>query len=89
MPDAISGRLRGAFRDLASSIVLRDIDRLWEGEGFAHGFYDEVGHGAAGDLCDSGGRVLLCGVDHMCRAHLTADFETIVMLVENDDAAGA
>ncbi|OIJ29406.1 abortive infection family protein [Microbacterium sp. LCT-H2] len=43
MPDAISGRLRGAFRDLASSIVLRDIDRLWEGEGFTHGFYDEVG----------------------------------------------
>ncbi|MFB3980304.1 hypothetical protein [Microbacterium proteolyticum] len=43
MPDAISGRLRGVFRDLASSIVLRDIERLWEGEGFAHGFYDEVG----------------------------------------------
>src|SRR3546814_20344131 len=43
MPDAISGQLRGAFRDLASSIVLRDIDRLWEGEGFTHGFYDEVG----------------------------------------------
>ena len=43
MPDVISGRLRGAFRDLASGIVLRDIERLWEGEGFAHGFYDEVG----------------------------------------------
>lgn len=43
MPDAISGRLRGAFRDLASGIVLRDIERLWEGEGFTHGFYDEVG----------------------------------------------
>src|SRR3546814_1127765 len=43
MPDASRGQLRGELRDLASSSDLRDIDRLWEGEGFTHGFYDEVG----------------------------------------------
>lgn len=43
MPEVISGRVRGAFRDLASAIVLRDIDRLWQGEGFTHGFYEDAG----------------------------------------------
>lgn len=43
MPDAVSARLRSAFRDLASSIVLRDIERLWESEGFTHGLYEESG----------------------------------------------
>jgi hypothetical protein len=36
-PELISGRLRAAFRDLASTIVLRQIDRLWRAEGFAPG----------------------------------------------------
>jgi hypothetical protein len=29
--------MRGSFRDTASGIVLRDIDRIWEAEGFAPG----------------------------------------------------
>lgn len=43
MPELISTRIRAAFRDCASGIVLRDIERLWEGEDFRHGFYDENG----------------------------------------------
>lgn len=35
--EPIPGRVRAAFRDLASGIVLRDIDRVWEVEGFAPG----------------------------------------------------
>ena len=37
MPDLISGRVRGVFRDAASGVVLRDIDRIWQAEGFAPG----------------------------------------------------
>ncbi|WP_158437683.1 abortive infection family protein [Naasia lichenicola] len=33
----ITGRVRGVFRDWASSIVLRDIERVWQAEGFAPG----------------------------------------------------
>lgn len=36
MPDIISGRVRAAFRSLASGIVLRQVDALWQAEGFAH-----------------------------------------------------
>lgn len=43
MPEPISGRVRGVFRDWASAIVLRDIDRLWQSEGFAPGFTDLIG----------------------------------------------
>lgn len=44
MPDLISGRIRTAFRDLASNhFVLRQIDSLWQAEGFAHGGYEVLG----------------------------------------------
>lgn len=36
MPDLISGRVRAVFRDACSGYtVLRDIDRIWQSEGFA------------------------------------------------------
>jgi hypothetical protein len=38
MPDLISGRVRAVFRDASSGYtVLRDIDRIWQSEGFAPG----------------------------------------------------
>jgi len=38
MPDLISGRVRAVFRDACSGYtVLRDIDRIWQSEGFAPG----------------------------------------------------
>lgn len=36
MPDLINGRIRAAFRTLASGIVLRQVDALWQAEGFTH-----------------------------------------------------
>jgi hypothetical protein len=38
MPDLISGRVRAVFRDASSGYtVLREIDRIWQSEGFAPG----------------------------------------------------
>lgn len=38
MTDLITGRVRGVFRDAVSQrMVLRDIDRIWQAEGFAPG----------------------------------------------------
>jgi hypothetical protein len=37
VPEVISNRIKSTFRDAASGFVLRDIDRMWEGEGFAPG----------------------------------------------------
>ena len=37
MTDLISGRVRGVFRAAASGVVLGDIDRIWQAEGFAPG----------------------------------------------------
>lgn len=39
----MSQRIRRAFRELAKDIVLRDIERLWENEGFCRGPIREIG----------------------------------------------
>lgn len=36
-PDLVSRRLRRAFRELAPRIVLKEIDGLWQDEGFTRG----------------------------------------------------
>lgn len=36
MPDLISGRIRAAFRALASGIVIRQVHALWQSEGFTY-----------------------------------------------------
>jgi len=43
MPELISPRVRGTFRDGAAGSVLRHIDRMWQAEGFAPGIAAIVG----------------------------------------------
>jgi hypothetical protein len=44
MPDLIAGRIRAAFRDLAAGhFVLRQIESIWQAEGFAHDVYEAEG----------------------------------------------
>jgi hypothetical protein len=45
MPEIITTRIRSTFRDAASGVVLRDIDRMWQGEGFAPGEITEIRDG--------------------------------------------
>lgn len=50
MAQLVPPRVRGIFRDHASVVVLRDIERIWQAEGFAPGSGNLLGAGQRASL---------------------------------------
>ncbi|MDR1213545.1 MAG: abortive infection family protein [Propionibacteriaceae bacterium] len=81
MPDLISLRVRAAFRDFASGIKLRDIDRIWQSENFPPGEANEFGGVRQSRWVEYEASVDWTNVDH-CRRALRA-YQTV--LIEHDN----